>query len=77
MRTNRRAMVGVLAGSLFFATLVALPAAAAGVSPSGRHGANGETDVNVCSSAVPAGQASCSARRRRSLTRLRARRSSV
>jgi hypothetical protein len=57
-------MVGVLAGSLFFATLVALPAAAAGVSPSGHHGANGETDVNVCSIAVPAGQASCSARRR-------------
>jgi subtilase family serine protease len=64
MRTNRRAMVGVLAGSLFFATLVALPAAAAGGSSSRYHGANGETDVSVCSSAVPAGQASCSARRR-------------
>ena len=57
-------MVGVLVGSLFFATLVALPAAAAGVSPSGHHGANGETDVNVCSSAVPAGQATCLGLRR-------------
>jgi subtilase family serine protease len=64
MQTNRRAMVGVLAGALLFATLVALPADAVGASSSGNHGTNGETDVNVCPSAVPAGQATCLARRR-------------
>src|ERR1017187_2018663 len=64
MQTNRRAMVGVLVGALLFATLVALPAAAAGASSSGSHGANGETDVSVCPSAVPAGQATCLGRRR-------------
>ena len=64
MRTYRRAMVGVLVGALLFATLVALPAAAAGASSSGSHGANGENDVSVCPSAVPAGQATCLGRRR-------------
>src|ERR1035437_7237363 len=64
MQTNRRAMVGVLVGALLFATLVALPAAAAGASSSGSHGANGENDVSVCPSAVPAGQATCLGRRR-------------
>ena len=64
MQTNRRAIVGVLAGALLFATLVALPADAAGASSSGNHGTNGKTDVNVCPSAVPAGQATCLGRRR-------------
>jgi subtilase family serine protease len=54
----------VLAGALLFATLVALPAGAAGASSSGNHGTNGKTDVNVCPSAVPAGQATCLGRRR-------------
>jgi subtilase family serine protease len=64
MQTNRRAIVGVLAGALLFATLVALPVDAVGASSSGNHGTNGETDVNVCPSAVPAGQATCLGRRR-------------
>jgi subtilase family serine protease len=54
----------VLAGALLFATLVALPADAAGASSSGDHGTNGKTDVNVCPSVVPAGQATCLGRRR-------------
>jgi subtilase family serine protease len=54
----------VLAGALLFATLVALPADAAGASSSGNHGTNGETDVSVCPSVVPAGQATCLGRRR-------------
>src|ERR1035437_9192420 len=64
MQTNRRAMVGVLAAAVAFAALVALPADAVGASSSGNHGTNGETDVSVCPSAVPAGQASCLGRRR-------------
>src|SRR5450759_201325 len=64
MQTNRRAIVGVLAGALLFATLVAPPADAAGANSSGNHGTNGKTDVNVCPSAVPAGQATCLGRRR-------------
>jgi len=52
---------------LALATWAAIPVGASGAAQVGyrQHtGANGERDVNVCSDAVPAGQARCFARRR-------------
>jgi fibronectin type 3 domain-containing protein len=71
MQTRRRSLVGVLAGGLAFAALIAFPAASASaaapaagspapIRPVPSHG----TSVAVCSAAVAPGQAACLAQRR-------------
>ncbi len=71
MQTHRRSLVGMMAGGLAFAALIAFPAASASAAapaagspaparPVPSHG----TSVAVCSAAVAPGQAACLAQRR-------------